>query len=193
MIYKKCLLLILLMAGVSHHSLLAQKRYLNEVFANIDSVKNITYGQAVNLSGNEEKLLLDVFSPQNDTVKKRPLLIFIHGGGFQSNSKSGAYPSLICNGFAKRGYVTASIDYRLGIASTKSKKDYAEAMYRAQQDGKAAVRFLESMLRNMALIHLKFLSPEVLPVPRPVWRWLIWINRIFRKKWIKINGQSGRK
>ena len=141
MMKQKHSLLLLMIIFCLINTINAQKRYLNEVFANIDSVTNIQYGQAINISGKEEKLLLDVFSPQNDTAKKRPLLIFIHGGGFQNNSKTGAYPSLVCNGFAKRGYVTASIDYRLGIEGAKSNKDYAEALYRAQQDGKAAVRF----------------------------------------------------
>lgn len=121
---------------------IAQKRFQAEVFSGIDSTVNIQYGQAVNIKGNQEKLLLDVFSPpKNDTLKNRPLIIFIHGGGFQNNSKNGSFSSMLCTSFAKRGYVSASIYYRLGIEKSKTNNDYAEAMYRAQQDGKAAVRF----------------------------------------------------
>ena len=120
----------------------AQKRFQSEVFGSIDSFTNIQYGQAVNIKGNEEKLLLDIIMPpKTDTLKYRPLLIFIHGGGFKNNSKNGAYSSMLCNSFAKRGYVTATIDYRLGVAKENTNKDYFEAMYRAQQDGKAAIRF----------------------------------------------------
>lgn len=120
----------------------AQKRYQSEIFTTIDSIRNIQYGQAVNLKGNEEKLLLDIIMPpKTDSIKKRPLLIFIHGGGFKNNSKNGSYSSMLCNSFAKRGYVTASIDYRLGVGKDNTNKDYFEAMYRAQQDGKAAIRF----------------------------------------------------
>ena len=86
------------------------------MFSNIDSVLNIQYGSAVNIKGEEESLLLDVFMPpKEDTMKKRPLLIFIHGGGFQNNSKTGSYSSMVCTSFAKRGYVTSTIDYRLGV------------------------------------------------------------------------------
>lgn len=119
----------------------AQKRFKQEVFAQIDSLKNIQYGQAINLKGQNENLLLDIISPVGDTMKKRPLLIFIHGGGFKNNSKTGTYSSTVCKSFAKRGYVTATIDYRLGVDKNNSNTDYAEALYRGQQDGKAAVRF----------------------------------------------------
>jgi lysophospholipase L1-like esterase/dienelactone hydrolase len=129
----------------------AQKRFKSEVFSVIDSVSNIKYGQAVNIKGEKEELLLDVFTPpKNDTLKYRPLVIFIHGGGFQNNSKNGSYSSMLCTKLAKRGYVTATIDYRLGVEKSgigadgkkeKTNTDYAEALYRAQQDGKAAIRF----------------------------------------------------
>jgi lysophospholipase L1-like esterase/dienelactone hydrolase len=128
----------------------AQKRFKDEVFSSIDSVNNIQYGEATNIKGNKEKLLLDVIMPpKGDSLKYRPLLIFIHGGGFQNNSKNGSYSSMVCNSFAKRGYVTSTIDYRLGVEKSgyeegkeaKTNKDYAEALYRAQQDGRAAIRF----------------------------------------------------
>ena len=132
-------ILIYLVAGLSGYT---QKRFQSEIFTFIDSLTNIQYGQAVNYNGNEEKLVLDIIRPPaTDTMKYRPLLIFIHGGGFKNNSKNGAYSSLVCNSFAKRGYVTATIDYRLGVGKDNTNKDYFEAMYRAQQDGRSAIRF----------------------------------------------------
>ncbi len=120
----------------------AQKRYQSEVFNSVETSNDIQYGQATTLKGKNESLLLDVYSPPKiDTNKHRPLLIFIHGGGFKSNTKTGAFSSLLCNSFAKRGYVSASIDYRLGVDKSDENKGHAEAMYRAQQDGKAAIRF----------------------------------------------------
>lgn len=128
----------------------AQKRFKSEVFTDIDSISDVQYGQAVNIKGENENLLLDIFTPsKKDTMKYRPLVIFIHGGGFQNNSKNGSYSSMVCTKLAKRGYVTATIDYRLGVEKSgfdsgkkvKTNKDYAEALYRAQQDGKAAIRF----------------------------------------------------
>ena len=121
----------------------AQKRYQSEIFSNIETLSDIQYGQATNLKGNSQTLLLDVFSPpKTDTAKRRPLVLFIHGGGFVSNTKVTGFGNLLCWGLAKRGYVTASIDYRLGVDKSDPSKDgHIEAMYRAQQDGKAAIRF----------------------------------------------------
>lgn len=118
------------------------KRYKNEIFTNIDSIVDVEYGQAVNLKGENEKLLLNVFLPTAiDTVNERPLVIFIHGGGFRNNNKSSSISNKLGIALGKKGYVVASIDYRLGIEKTNSIKDYHEALYRAQQDARAAVRF----------------------------------------------------
>lgn len=138
----KAFVLVAILFSTTFATISAQKRFKNEVFSNVETSLDIQYGEATNLKGASEKLLLDVYSPpKDDTLKKRPLLIFIHGGGFKNNNKTGAFSSIICNGFAKRGYVTASIDYRLGVEKPGTNKDVAEAMYRAQQDGKAAIRF----------------------------------------------------
>mgnify|MGYP000020450544 FL=1 len=119
------------------------QRFRAPVFDALDSINAIAYGSAINIKGNSESLLMDLIFPQGDTMKKRPLVIFIHGGGFQNNSRKGSYSAMVCQGFAKRGYVTATIDYRLGIENQKSNDDYANALYRAQQDGRAAIRFLK--------------------------------------------------
>lgn len=134
--------ILLLLSVFTFSAAVAQKRFQSEIFTRLDSFTNVPYGQAINLQGREEKLLLDIIMPSGrDTLKYRPLLIFIHGGGFKNNSKNGSYSSMLCNSFARRGYVTATIDYRLGVGKANTNKDYFEAMYRAQQDGKAAIRF----------------------------------------------------
>ena len=141
--YKRTLiLLIILLFNLSNS--IAQKRYKDFIFTNVDSTVNIKYGSAVNIKNQQEALFLDIIEPpKSDTAKKRPLVIFIHGGGFKNNTKTTSYSTLLCTSFAKRGYVTATIEYRLGIENNGAIKDYHEAMYRAQQDGKAAVRFFK--------------------------------------------------
>ncbi len=120
----------------------AQNHRLDDlVFSVIDSIKNIEYGNAINLKGENEKLLLDIYSPQNDTLTKRPLIVFVHGGGFVSGDKAIGYPLLFSRGLAYRGYVSASINYRLGVAQPQTDTTTFEAMYRAVQDAKAAIRF----------------------------------------------------
>jgi len=59
-------------------------------------------------------LKLDVYQSK-EVSEPAPLLIFIHGGGWSKGDKSDYLPYLI--DFAKKGYVTASVSYRLsGIA-----------------------------------------------------------------------------
>lgn len=119
------------------------RRFASEIFSSFDTLGNITYGEAVNVKGQKETLLLDVFMPpKDDTMAKRPLVIFIHGGGFQNGSKTGGFGGRICRGFAKRGYVVATIEYRLGVVKGRKDTAQVEALYRAVQDGKAAVHFL---------------------------------------------------
>jgi predicted esterase len=121
----------------------AQKtvRFKTEVFNKIDTLKNIQYCESVNIKDESEKLYLDIYSPNNDTLKRRPLVIFVHGGGFVDGDKAKGYPLLFCGGLAKRGYVSSSINYRLGIEKPKNDTSYFEAMYRGVQDAKASVRF----------------------------------------------------
>ena len=60
----------------------AQKRYRDDIYEQVDSLKNIQYGSAINIKNVNEQLFLDIFKPPlEDTNTKRPLLIFIHGGG----------------------------------------------------------------------------------------------------------------
>lgn len=116
-------------------------RYKSEIFTDFDTISNVQYGEAINLSNENEKLLLTVYTPRLDVEKNRPLIIFIHGGGFINGDKSKGFQVKFSKYFAKRGYVTSSINYRLGVNKTKTDTDYAEAMFRAVQDAKAAVRF----------------------------------------------------
>jgi predicted esterase len=136
------LLMICLMLSFTNQ-LLAQSevRYKTDIFSKIDTLKDIQYGEALNLNNEVEKLTLDVFMPNGDTSKKRPLLIGVHGGGFVNGSKSGGFQVSVCKTLAKKGYVTCSIHYRLGVAKPRNDTTYFEAMYRAVQDTKAAVRF----------------------------------------------------
>ncbi len=130
----------------------AQKRYKDFIFTHVDSTLNIKYGSSLTIKNQYQDLLLDIIQPPTtDTVKKRPLVIFIHGGGFKNNTKTTSFSTLLCTSFAKRGYVTATIEYRLGIENNGDIKDYHEALYRAQQDGKAAIRFFKKYAEDYGI------------------------------------------
>src|SRR5690606_16760636 len=58
----------------------------------------------------------------------------------------------MCKQFAQRGYVAAAINYRLGWNPLGNQETKAStiinAVYRAMQDGKAAIRFFRSDAAN---------------------------------------------
>jgi acetyl esterase/lipase len=120
----------------------AAQRYLNPVFSNSAAIPNIIYGQALNVKGINQNLLLDLYQPAGDTFSKRPLLIYAHGGGFSDTNLTRKLPHIIayCDSFARRGYVVASIDYRLDSVPTGlSNRGIISAMH----DAKAAVRYFK--------------------------------------------------
>lgn len=122
-IYFNLILLILMQLDVLAQNNMqkdnaALKRYKNDVFTNFDSLIDIPSGKAINLKGENEKLLLNLFMPPAvDTVTNRPLVNFIHGGGFRNNNKSSSNSNKLGIRLGKKGFVVASIVYRLGITT----------------------------------------------------------------------------
>ncbi|MFA5329727.1 MAG: alpha/beta hydrolase [Prolixibacteraceae bacterium] len=75
-----------------------------EVPADIEEIKNIEYKNV-----KDKSLQLDIYKPKN-LVKPAPLLVFIHGGGWNHGNRSDYLTYLIP--FAQEGYITATISYR---------------------------------------------------------------------------------
>jgi len=90
---------------------------------------------------------MDIYEPMGDTLAYRPLLIVAHGGAFVSGTKENEDMVAFCQLFAKRGYITASIEYRMGM-NPASKISAERAVYRAIQDGRAAIRFLKEKVND---------------------------------------------
>lgn len=63
----------------------------------------------------EMELKLDLYRPvaTDELPKTLPAMIFVFGGGFKKGSKNIDYIRDLCEHYAKRGYVTAAIEYRL--------------------------------------------------------------------------------
>ncbi|MFM9028721.1 MAG: alpha/beta hydrolase fold domain-containing protein, partial [Bacteroidota bacterium] len=116
-------------------------RFDTEVFSAVTTTSNIPYGSAQNSSGTITQLLLNIYEPAGDTAAVRPLIVWAHGGSFVTGTRNDPDIVSLCQTFAKRGYVCASIEYRLGIPFPPSQTGATQAVYRATQDMKAAVRF----------------------------------------------------
>ena len=79
------------------------------------------------------------------TGGRLPLIIGIHGGGWQNGSKDGCPP--LRNGYTERGYAVASINYRLS----------GHAVFPAQiEDCKAAIRWLRAHAEEYCLDPQRF-------------------------------------
>ena len=130
---------------------LQAQRYLTDVFANVDLTSNVQYGQAPAVSGVGIPLSLDIYTPQGDNLTNRPLMVLAHGGSFVAGNRTDTYMVAICEYFARKGYVTASISYRLGINFAnigEIDKELTRAAVRAIQDHSAAVRFFYQSARD---------------------------------------------
>ncbi len=111
---------------------------------------NIVYGYNVKYDGTGDTLKLDVYKPVGDVATNRPLVIIAHGGSFIAGSKTGTDVVPLAKSFAEMGYVTASIEYRLGISNLATGPDSADAgaaVIRATHDGRAAVRYFRKNAR----------------------------------------------
>ena len=107
------------------------------VYGNAQAIPLVYVNENVTVA---QDLTMDIWQPLNDTVSQRPLLIMAFGGGFIIGSKEDADVTAVCDSFARKGFVTASINYRKGLDITND--DSAErAVYRATQDWSAAIRW----------------------------------------------------
>lgn len=91
-----------------------ETRYLDNIFENITIQKDVVFGEAITFSGTKIMLELDIYAAENDHLQNRPVIVWIHGGGFRpGNDKTQSYVVEMAKRFAKKGYVCISIDYRL--------------------------------------------------------------------------------
>jgi alpha/beta superfamily hydrolase len=107
----------------------------------IDSTSNAVYANAQNANGAIQELNIDVFFPDSaiDTATSRPFVLIVHGGGFVSGQKEDMH--LDCIQWAQKGYVTATIEYRLGNSNDVG-LEVLNRQYRAEQDARAAMRWI---------------------------------------------------
>lgn len=118
-----------------------QGRYASNVYTTIDVTSDILYGNNLSNTNASTDLHLDFYEPNGDTSTARPLIIWAHGGSFLFGTKADADVVELSNRFAKKGFVCASIDYRLGMNFPFNQANATKSVLRAVQDMKAAIRF----------------------------------------------------
>jgi poly(3-hydroxybutyrate) depolymerase len=113
---------------------------------------DMEYGIATQFfTGQQVSLVMDVYypDPSIDPIAGRPFILCIHGGGFISGDKNELTYQAI--ELAKRGFVVANMNYRLGwncdnvLCINCFGTNMQRAIYSAVQDARAALRFAKSM------------------------------------------------
>jgi poly(3-hydroxybutyrate) depolymerase len=77
---------------------------------------------------------------------RRPVMIYIHGGGFSAGSRKNAAQEMFNRHYAEQGFVSVSINYRLGLAPDNkyNLKDVDEVVRIANEDVVSATNFILS-------------------------------------------------
>lgn len=90
---------------------------------------------------------LDFFSAKGDDEKNKPLIIVMHGGGFQGGERMASADLKFCREMARRGFAVASISYRLtrtgkGFDCNTSYEEKMETFREASKDLLLATNYL---------------------------------------------------
>lgn len=142
--------------------IIAQLPYSQPLYS-YDSIVNVVYSIETSYLGENDTLELDIYKPIKDSNCSRPILVIAHGGTWISGSKEDVNTVYISRFFAKRGWVVANINWRLGTHKASNYNMYAlcntsisqpcayiadsseiyRANYRGMQDMKDAIRFMK--------------------------------------------------
>lgn len=138
---KQISLIILLVTFVL--SINAQERYQFPIADEV-VVETHTY-----ISKDGQNLDLDIYYPAEDFETKRPLILYVHGGGFQGGERNSEGNVKFCTRFAELGYAAASISYRLtrkdkegGFGCQCPANDKLNTFYAAVEDLQDATFYL---------------------------------------------------
>ena len=118
----------------------------------VDNAGGLNYARVIiavaervtsNLRRGELPLQMDIYLPAGDQLSRRPLVVLLHGGAFIIGDKRDELMTLLSGDLARRGFVVASVNYRLGYVFLPGRYVNLErAMYSAIQDTRAALRYL---------------------------------------------------
>ena len=111
----------------------------NGNFADKGYARIVLEGIRKSFSMRDLPLQLDLYRP-NGIQGPKPLILFLHGGAFYVGDRHDEAIVSWCRYFASLGYVTASMDYRMGFLPAKD--DIERTGYMAVQDAHAAMRYL---------------------------------------------------
>ena len=122
------------------------ERYLEEVFPDEPIMTTEKFGENITIDGENIELFMDIFQPAGDVADERPVIIYSFGGSYIGGDRTSTHD--ICKKMAKKGFVTAAIDYRIydknlpPFGPFPDSLTMMEVVIKAVGDTKAAVRHL---------------------------------------------------
>ena len=121
-------------------------RYQTEIFSSVTKT-TVNYSDVYADNAHE----MDIYTPDGDTEINRPLILFMHGGSFTGGNKDLVDCVDFCESFAKRGYVTASVNYRLASNPINFMLDQElqfSTVFKSISDIKSAIRYFRKNYNN---------------------------------------------
>ena len=161
---RKIFTLLFMVVLLSGNMIAQGTRYVDEVFTNVTRLNNNLYSINVTVfTGGPtiDTLLFDLYMPAGDTCTLRPLAVVLHTGTFLPRGLFAAvgdkddYANVqIATRLAMRGYVAASVQYRVGWnpvspQDTVRRSTIINAAYRGIQDLHAFIRYM-----NLTVVEL---------------------------------------
>ncbi len=130
----------------------SQVRFKDYVYPDLEIQRNIPYipGQLPHKGAAAGRL--DLYQPSGDTSAKRPLVIWLHGGGFKFGNKTSRGTPVWSQTFAKRGYVCAAANYRL--SKRHPLNNYKDLVMGCEQGVEDAMQVMAFFRKNAALYRL---------------------------------------
>ncbi|MBS3915908.1 MAG: T9SS type A sorting domain-containing protein [Bacteroidetes bacterium] len=143
------------------HAQFKKYLYVDSMYprSSVSRTNNIQYATNTGVitgSPKLENLKLDLYQPTSNASTSRPLVIFMHTGsylpryinGTPTGARDDSATVEYCTQIAQRGYVVASISYRLGwnpfdTTEDGRKSGIINAAYKSVQDLASAIRFFK--------------------------------------------------
>jgi hypothetical protein len=136
-----------------------QVRYLDAQFE-VNKETDVTYGTNIGVITGmpaPEELEMDIYTPKDDTVTTRPVILIAHTGSFlppiingqATGSRNDGTVVYMAEQLAARGFVVAAYSYRLGWNPVSTDQDVRtstllQAAYRGIQDTRNCVRYFRN-------------------------------------------------
>ena len=114
-IFFQLILLVLFLSFIK-----AQTRYKEEIFSEVIKTEDVVSGNAPDIPfdgafewfTSDIDLTMDIYEGDGDTLANRPVIIFMHSGGFFTGYNEADDMVALSNLSAKMGYVAVSIAYK---------------------------------------------------------------------------------